>query len=47
MSTDQLGDEMDKNVPFRLNVSRYRRKKLLDAICETNKDKKDKGQKIL
>ena len=38
---------MDKNVPFTLNVSQYRRKKILDAIMEASKEKKDKGQKIM
>ncbi|EGR31209.1 hypothetical protein IMG5_115710, partial [Ichthyophthirius multifiliis] len=47
MMTGKLEDEMDQNVPFRLNVSQYRRKKILDAIMSSNKDKKDKGQKIL
>lgn len=43
MSTGQLGDEMDPNMPFRLNVSQYRRRKILDAIISANKEKKDKG----
>ena len=47
MSTGQLGDEMDPNVPFRLNVSQYRRKRILEAIMSAQKEKKDKGQKIL
>lgn len=34
---------MDKNIPFTLNVSQYRRRKILDAIMGTNKEKKDKG----
>jgi len=38
---------MDPNIPFRLNVSQYRRRKVLDAIMSVNKDKKDKGSKIL
>jgi len=46
MSTGQLGNEMDPNIPFRLNVSQYRRKRILDAIMSTNKEKKEKGQKI-
>jgi len=32
---------------FRLNVSQYRRKRLLDSIMSENKDKKDKGIKIM
>jgi hypothetical protein len=47
MSQGQLGDDMDPNIPFRLNVSQYRRRKVLDAIMSVNKDKKDKGSKIL
>ena len=43
MSQGQLGDDMDPNIPFRLNVSHYRRRKILDAIMSANKDKKDKG----
>lgn len=39
---------MDPNVPFRLNVSQYRRKRILDAIMATNnKEKRDRGGKIL
>jgi hypothetical protein len=47
MSTGKLGDEMDANVPFRLNVSQYRRRRILDAIMSIDKTKKDRGQKIL
>ncbi|KAL4502192.1 hypothetical protein ABPG72_000427 [Tetrahymena utriculariae] len=47
MSTGQFDNQMDKIVPFRLNVSMYRRRKILDAIMSSNKEKKDKGQKIL
>lgn len=32
---------------FRLNVSQYRRKRLLDSIMSNNKDQKDKGTKIM
>lgn len=32
---------------FRLNVSQYRRKRLLDSIMSGDKDKKDKGSKIM
>lgn len=38
---------MDPNVPFRLNVSQYRRKRILEAIMAASKEKKDKGTKIL
>ena len=34
---------MDSNIPFKLNVGHFRRKKLLEAII----DKKDRGLKIL
>ena len=37
----------DQNLPFKLNVSQYRRKKILDAITSDNLKKKDKGLKIL
>lgn len=44
MSEGKLGDDMDHDVPFKLNVSLYRRRKLLDAITETeNKEKREKG----
>jgi hypothetical protein len=29
MSSGNLGDELDKTLPFRLNVSQYRRRKIL------------------
>lgn len=45
MSKGQVSEEMDKSLPFKLNVSRYRRKKLLEAIKEP--DKKEKAVKIL
>ena len=32
---------------FKLNVSQYRRKKLLESFISENKDKKEKGTKIL
>lgn len=56
MSQGQLGDEMDQNMPFKLNVSQFRRRKILgthtsfsslDAITADDKEKKDKGLKIL
>jgi hypothetical protein len=47
MSNGKLGDEMDENIPFRLNVSGFRRKKILDAIMSDEKDKREKGIKIL
>lgn len=58
MSQGQLGEEIYQNMPFKLNVSQYRRRKILgtvrnnfpnqiDAIMADDKEKKDKGQKIL
>ncbi|KRX08978.1 hypothetical protein PPERSA_08181 [Pseudocohnilembus persalinus] len=47
MSTGQLSDDMDKNIPFRLNVSTYRRRKILEAIMQKDTDKGNKGMKIL
>lgn len=38
---------MDKDIPFRLNVSTYRRRKILDAIMSKDSDKGNKGMKIL
>jgi hypothetical protein len=32
---------------FRLNVSQYRRKRLLESIMSGDKDKKDRGAKIM
>lgn len=32
MSSGNLGDDMDKNLPFRLNVSQYRRRRILESI---------------
>jgi hypothetical protein len=37
---------MDKSLPFKLNVSRYRRKKILEAIKGPS-EKKEKAVKIL
>lgn len=44
MSDGDLGDDMDNDVPFKLNVSRFRRRKIMDAITEVdNKVKRDQG----
>lgn len=37
---------MDKNLPFRLNVSQYRRRRILESIMGDT-EKKEKGNKIL
>jgi hypothetical protein len=47
MSNGQLGDSIYENIPFKLNVSQGRRKKLLEAIIEVDNEKRIKGQKIL
>ena len=44
MSDGQFDEGMDVDIPFKLNVSLFRRRKILDAITELeNKEKKDKG----
>lgn len=40
-------EEFDKSMNFRLNVSQYRRKRLLESIMSGDKDKKDRGTKIM
>lgn len=40
-------EEFDKSMNFRMNVSQYRRKRLLDSIMSGDKDKRDKGAKIM
>ncbi|CAD8086355.1 unnamed protein product [Paramecium sonneborni] len=47
MSNGQLEKGMDKHIPFKLNVSLFRRKQILNAITSDQKELKDKGQKIL
>eukprot|EP01017_Pseudomicrothorax_dubius_P019234 TRINITY_DN2115_c0_g1_i12.p1 TRINITY_DN2115_c0_g1~~TRINITY_DN2115_c0_g1_i12.p1 ORF type:complete len:277 (+),score=93.29 TRINITY_DN2115_c0_g1_i12:50-880(+) len=44
---EQLMDRMDKNIPFKLNVSQFRRKRIMDAIMSSSKEDKDSGMKIL
>jgi hypothetical protein len=34
MSDGHLGEDMEKDVPFKLNVSLFRRRKIMDAIME-------------
>ena len=45
MSTGQLGEEFDKDMSFKLNVSQFRRKKLLESMMSESKEKKEKGYK--
>lgn len=47
MSSGNLGEDMDKTLPFRLNVSQYRRRKILESIMAEDKNKKEKGNRIL
>ena len=47
MSTGKLGDEYDKDMSFKLNVSQFRRKKLLESMMSENKQQEEKGTKIL
>lgn len=35
MSNGQLGDDFDQDLSFKLNVSQFRRKKLLESIMST------------
>lgn len=37
MSTGQLGEEFDKDMSFKLNVSQFRRRKLLEAMMADSK----------
>ena len=46
LSTGQL-EEFDRSMNFRLNVSQYRRKRLLESIMSGDKDKKERGSKIM
>lgn len=47
MSTGQLGEDFDKDMSFKLNVSKFRRKKLLESMMSGEKEKRDKGARIL
>jgi len=38
---------MDKNIPFRLNISTYRRRKILEAIMDKDTKNVNEGMKIL
>ena len=40
MSTGKLGEDYDKDLSFKMNVSQFRRKKLLDSIMSKDQDKK-------
>lgn len=47
MISGELGKEFDKNLTFKMNVSQFRRRQLLQSMMSENKEKKDKGTKIL
>lgn len=47
MINGELMEEMEKNLPFKLNVSQFRRRKILDAIMQTDTKKKEMGSKIM
>lgn len=47
MINGELMEEMEKNLPFKLNVSQFRRRKILDAIMHPDPKKKEVGQKIM
>lgn len=47
MSSGQLGEEFDKDMSFKLNVSQFRRRKLLESMMADTKEKKEKGSRIL
>ena len=47
MVSGQLGEDYDQDLSFRMNVSQFRRKKLLDSIMNNDLDKKLQGERIL
>ncbi len=47
LSSGKLGDEYDKDISFKLNVSQFRRRKILESLMGENKQKREKGSKIL
>jgi hypothetical protein len=47
MISGELGREFDKNLTFKMNVSQFRRRQLMEAMMSENKEKKEKGTKIL
>lgn len=40
MVSGQLGEDYDQDLSFRMNVSQFRRRKLLDSIMNDDQDKK-------
>ncbi|CDW82832.1 ef hand family protein [Stylonychia lemnae] len=47
LTSGQLKLEENPNIPFQLFISGYRRRKILDAMMNKDKNKKDEGDKIL
>ena len=47
MISGELGREFDKNLTFKMNVSQFRRRQLMEAMMSENKEKKEKGTKIM
>lgn len=47
MISGELGKEFDKNLTFKMNVSQFRRRQLMEAMMSENKEKKEKGNKIM
>ena len=47
MSAGKLGEDYDTDLSFKMNVSQFRRKKLLDSIMSKDQDKKQRGNCIL
>lgn len=47
MVSGQLGEDYDQDLSFRMNVSQFRRKKLLDSIMNNDLNKKLQGERIL
>lgn len=47
MSSGQLGEQYNKDISFKLNVSQYRRKKILESMLGGSKESKEKGTRIM
>eukprot|EP00347_Sterkiella_histriomuscorum_P013147 403365832 len=47
LTSGQLTMEENPNIPFQLFISSYRRRKILDAMMNKDKNKRDEGEKIL
>lgn len=47
MISGELGKQFDKSLTFKMNVSQFRRRQLLESMMSEDKEKKEKGTKIL